>query len=241
MLELAQRIDETRLTFQPEEDPVAVIEALCRNALEVQFRAVCVRPQYVALAKSILNGSSVRVATVIAFPLDKAPLKTASFGDMSWQDKMAEIRKALLDGADELDIVMNVPWFKSHAVESSVEELIRFEILHLLEAAQNKAIKLIIETDLLTPEEIIKATQMACLAGVAYVKTSTGMLIGGHGATVENIRLIRSAINKPQVGIKASGGIRTAEQAMALLEAGADILGCSNGKALLDDFSMISK
>lgn len=241
--DLARRIDDTRLMFKPGENPEEIIRSLCENALLEDFRAVCVRPQHVKLAKSILKGSSVLVATVIGFPPYKASLadqmRQPTFGDIPWEAKTDEMAQAKVDGADEFDVVMNIPCFK--ALELNGGDLPEtFEAVQLVENAFGTPIKLIIETDLLSDEEVAKATEMAISTGIRFVKTSTGMLDGGQGATVHHVALIRKVIVETSAeikpGIKASGGIRTADHAYALLQAGADILGSSAGTDLLNDF-----
>jgi len=241
--DLAQRIDETRLTFTPGENPEAVIEGICKNAVIEGFRAVCVRPQYVRLAKSILKDYPIRIATVIAFPQNKASLedqrRNATFGDFSWEQKAEEMQQAKVDGADEFDIVMNTRFFKALGIDPENQPE-TYELVQLVENAFNTPIKLIIETDLMSDTEIVKATNMCIATGINYVKTSTGMLEGGHGATVHDVALIYREIQESPIskkpGIKASGGIRTAKQAFELLQAGADIIGSSAGTTLLNDF-----
>jgi deoxyribose-phosphate aldolase len=241
--DMAQRIDETKLTFAAGENPEAVIEGICENAVIEGFRAVCVRPQHVRLAKSILKGHPVLVATVIAFPQTKAALedqrRDSTFGDISWEQKAEEMQQSKVDGADEFDIVMNTHFFKALDIRPTNQPE-TYELIQLVENAFSTPIKLIIETDLMSDEEIIKATSMCIGAGIDYVKTSTGMLDGGQGATVHDVSLIYREIQESPIskkpGIKASGGIRTAKQAFELLQAGADIVGSSSGTLLLNDF-----
>lgn len=235
---LAKRIDETLLG----DTTADAIIALCKNALQYDFRAVCVRPEWVKLAKTTLKESTVMVATVIGFPQEKQPLEAEqnnpTFGNASIDDKVAEITQAKADGADELDIVMNLAEFKAGFRAGRIDPPSQYEAIQLVRAAGKTPVKLIIETDLLWDEEIAKATLMAVVSGVDCVKTSTGYLIGGQGATDSSIRLIYNTIQEAhsstKPSIKASGGIRDIEKALKLIHSGADIIGSSNGAALVE-------
>ncbi|MCA9789765.1 MAG: deoxyribose-phosphate aldolase, partial [Cyanobacteria bacterium HKST-UBA05] len=241
---LAACLDATKLTFSDDEDGYEVIKQLCADAVEYGYRAVCVPPDYVGLARSFLTEFNEGhpqpgplIATVIGFPFDKRTLENEqqqpSVGKVPVAEKIATIEQVLMvngqKGADELDVVMNVADFKAT------------QALDELDALKNAAgltpIKLIIEVDLLRNEEISWVTHLCCEAGIAFVKTSTGMVAGGQGATRQVVMQIRDAIDSyPRMvkpGIKASGGIKTAEQAQALLDAGASVLGTSSPKALL--------
>lgn len=184
------------------------IEKLCREALEAQVFSVCVNPYWVELAYKLLTGSSVKVVSVVGFPLG-ASLTSA---------KVYEAKTLASLGAHELDMVMNLGAFKSGDYQS-VEEDIRAVV-----KASSLPIKVIIETCLLTDEEKLLAVDLVLAAGAHFVKTSTGFSSGG--ATVEDIKLLRNHIG-PSFGIKASGGIRDKTQAEALLSAGATRLGSS--------------
>ncbi|OON68029.1 deoxyribose-phosphate aldolase [Hymenobacter sp. CRA2] len=211
---LAARIDHTLL--KPEATR-AQIEWLCAEAREAQFASVCVPPHYVSVAAAALQGSGVKVCTVIGFPLGYATSAA----------KLAEAEDALRNGAEELDMVMNNAAFKSGEY-TVVEQDIRQ--LSALCHASGAILKVIIETALLTPDEIRQACDLCAAAGADFVKTSTGF--ASRGASVEDIRLMRSHLPE-HIRIKASGGIRTHAQAVALVEAGADRLGASAGLALL--------
>ena len=193
------------------------VEALCAEAMAHQFAAVCVPPGFVKLAKQACSHSAVQVATVIGFP----------FGYSAVEAKLAETLLALVDGADELDVVINFT-----AIKNNDWELIANEINHLLPIihGKGKKIKTIIESGVLSAEEIIRCCQIYGAAGVDFVKTSTGY--AEKGATLEAVHLMRA--NLPaHVAIKASGGIRTPEFALQLLDAGASRLGTSSGIALV--------
>ncbi|PRY16239.1 deoxyribose-phosphate aldolase [Pontibacter ummariensis] len=207
--ELASYIDHTQLKPDATAEGIA---QLCDEARSYGFAAVCVPPCYVTLAKERLGvGTTVKVATVVGFPLGYQHSKV----------KFLETHQAIADGAVEIDVVMNVSAFKSGKlgeVERELGDLAKF--CHLKEAI----LKVIIETALLSEEEIVKACELCVAAGADYVKTSTGF--AAKGATVENIALMRRVLPN-HVKIKASGGIRTFADAEALIKAGADRLGCS--------------
>jgi deoxyribose-phosphate aldolase len=205
---LASYIDHTIL--KPDATEVQVLQ-LCDEARNYSFAAVCIPPCYVAASKERLAGTGVKVATVVGFPLGYNHPKV----------KFLETHQAIADGADEIDVVINISAFKSGKfsdVENELSELAKF--CHLKDAE----LKVIIETALLTEDEIIKACELCVNAGVDYVKTSTGF--AAKGATVEHIELMRRVL-PAHIKIKAAGGIRTFEDAQALIKAGADRLGCS--------------
>lgn len=237
---LARYIDHTKLTYQPGENQAAAIRALCDEARQNGFYAVCVRPNKIEQAKRHLNGSGVQVATVIGFPRDKVKLaderQKPTIGNVPLSRKKQEAIQAVQRGADELDLVMNVGKFLKEAHQSAQPKTLE-EFRAIKAIAGPRPVKVIIETDLLTPEHIQKATQVCVLAGVDMVKTSTGMVDGGVGATVENVALIRRTLEAAgmsgKIGIKASGGVRTPDKALALIEAGATRLGTSSGVALV--------
>ena len=242
-VELAQRIDDTRLVIQPEAQARATIEALCASSKRLQMKAVCVRPEWVSLAKTLLADTGVKVATVIGFPKQKSPLaeqrQKPTIGQVSLSTKQAEITQAVADGADELDVVMDVSAFK--AAYQSDKATTWDEPAHLKPASAGKPIKWIMEVDLLSPDEIKTATTRCAQLGVATVKTSTGFVEGGSGATPEVIRLMKQTLDDlaptlPAVPtIKASGGVRTLAQAFAVLDAGADIIGAGAGEGLVNE------
>ncbi len=207
MQKIASMIDHTLLSPEATEN---MIKDLCKEAKEYGFAAVCVNPFYVKLAKGILENSKVKVATVIGFPLG------ASIKEV----KAYETIKAIEDGANEIDMVINIG-----ALKNKDYDRVRDDIRAVVYAAKNKAIvKVIIETCLLTQEEKKIACEMAMEAGVDFVKTSTGFSTGG--ATTEDVKLMKTIVrNKLQ--IKASGGIRDYETAMAMIDAGASRIGAS--------------
>lgn len=197
---------------------VADVEKLCGEAVEYGFAAVCVPPLFVKSAKAFLGSSNVKVATVIGFP----------FGYSAVESKIAEVVLAIIDGADELDVVINYT-----AIKNNDWELVANEINHIMVPVRNKGkvIKVIIESGVLTDEEIIRCCDIYGIAGVDFVKTSTGY--AEKGASVEHVKLIRKHL-ADAIRIKASGGIRTAEFASELIEAGADRIGCSSGVAIMN-------
>lgn len=196
---------------------IADIEKLCAEAKQYGFAAVCVPPNFVKLAKSLVEGSTVKVATVIGFP----------FGYSAVEAKIAEILLAIVDGADELDVVINIS-----AIKNSDWQYLANEINHIMPIirSKNKVIKVIIESGVLTNEEIIKCCDIYGLAGIDYLKTSTGY--AEKGASVGAVKLFRKHL-PDHVQIKASGGIRDYAFAKELVDAGATRLGCSAGVAIV--------
>ena len=214
MKPLNKYIDHTNLKpFATKAD----IEKLCAEAREYNFASVCVNPCDVALAKSLLEGSDVMTCTVIGFPLGRNTTET----------KVAEAMCAYVQGCDEFDMVINVGMLKD-----GCDDYIREEISSVIMAANGRTVKVIIETGLLTDEEKARATRLSCEAGAHFVKTCTGFSAGG--ATVEDIKLMKANLSEG-VKIKASGGIKTYEDALALIEAGADRIGTSAGVAIIKD------
>ncbi|MBW0178576.1 deoxyribose-phosphate aldolase [Sediminibacterium sp.] len=196
---------------------IADIERLCDEAKQYSFAAVCVPPNFVKKAKSLLEGTDVKVATVIGFP----------FGYSAVESKIAEIVLAMVDGADELDVVINIS-----AIKNGDWVYLANEINHIMPIvkSKNKVIKIIIESGVLTDDEIIKCCELYGVAGIDYLKTSTGY--AEKGATIEAVKLFRLHL-PAQVHIKASGGIRDHIFAQQLVEAGATRLGCSAGVAIV--------
>lgn len=197
---------------------LADIEKLCNEAKQYQFAAVCVPPNFVKKAKSFLEGTSVKVATVIGFP----------FGYSAVESKIAEIVLAMVDGADELDVVINIS-----AIKNGDWVYLANEINHIMPVvkSKNKIIKIIIESGVLTNDEIIKCCDLYGVAGIDYLKTSTGY--AEKGATIEAVQLFRLHLPK-HVQIKASGGIRDYAFAKQLIDAGATRLGCSASVAIVE-------
>ncbi|HTW91906.1 MAG TPA: deoxyribose-phosphate aldolase [bacterium] len=211
---IARLIDHTLL--KPEVVP-AQVEQLCAEAAEYGFAAVCVNSCYVPLCRRRLEGTNVRVCTVVAFPL----------GAMLREAKAAEAAAAVNLGADELDMVMNIGWLKAGA-----DEMVVSDIHRVLDAAQNRPVKVIIETGLLTEEEKARATRLVVESGASFVKTSTGFSTGG--ATVEDVLLLaRTAAGR--IGVKAAGGIRDYATALKMIEAGATRIGTSSGVAIVNE------
>lgn len=204
-------IDHTLL--KPDATPEQ-IRRLCTEADENGFASVCVNPAYVPLAAELLKDSAVNVCTVIGFPL----------GMNATAIKAAEALKAVQDGADELDMVIQVGQLKSGNL-AYVEDDIRA----VVEAGSGRLVKVIIETALLTDEEKVTACQLAQRAGADFVKTCTGF--SGGAASVHDIALMRKTVG-PDMGVKASGGVRDYASAVALIEAGATRIGTSSGVAI---------
>ncbi|MES1046416.1 deoxyribose-phosphate aldolase [Heyndrickxia oleronia] len=206
---IAKMIDHTLL--KPEATK-SQIQSLCEEAREYSFASVCVNPTWVKYAADLLQGSDVKVCTVIGFPLGATTPETKAF----------ETKNAIENGAEEVDMVINIG-----ALKSGDLELVEQDILAVTNAAKGKAItKVIIETCLLTDQEKIRACELAVKAGTDYVKTSTGFSTGG--ATVEDIALMRKTVG-PNIGVKASGGVRSPEDAQQMIEAGATRIGASSG------------
>ena len=197
----------------------ADVKALCEEANENSMAAVCVPPMFVKQAKSLLQNSNVKVATVIGFP----------FGYSAVEAKLAEVLLAIVDGADELDMVINISALKNNDWQYLAGEI--NAILPIIRT-KKKVIKVIIETGLLSDEEIIKCCDLYGLAGVDFLKTSTGY--AESGATVHAVKLMRKHL-ADTVKIKASGGIRTFKFAKELIEAGADRIGCSSSLKIIEE------
>ena len=215
-MKIASFIDHTVLKA---ETTLADVKRICEEAIEHQFAAVCVPPYYVAPARQALQDSSVRLATVIGFPM----------GYSATVAKVEEIKRAIDEGADEFDVVINVA-----AVKNGNWAFVRNDLDRMVTACHLRAkhIKVIIETGLLEEEEIRQLCTICNDLEPDYVKTSTGF--NGPGANPEVIRLLRSLL-KPEIKLKASGGIRTAEDARALIEAGANRLGASKGISIVSE------
>lgn len=194
------------------------LEKLYNEAIENNFLGICVNPVNVADAKSYLKNSPVKIVTVVGFPLG------ASRSDV----KAFEAQKAIEDGADEVDMVLNVSKMKDKNYE-----FIKKDIETVKHACSNKALKVILETDLLTTEEIAKACELCVEAKADFVKTSTGFVKNGVGAKAKDVALMAKIVKPYGLGVKASAGIRDKEKALAMIEAGADRLGTSSGVAII--------
>ncbi len=212
--QLAQLIDHTNLKPEATEDD---IRRLCVEAKQYQFAAVCVNPIYVPLATTLLVDSPVRVASVVGFPL----------GANETDTKVYETKQAIIAGADEIDMVLPVGVLKA-----GKHDVVLKDIGAVVQAAQGAVVKVIIEACLLTDEEKIRACQIAQEAGAHFVKTSTGF--STHGARVEDVRLMRQTVGDA-LGVKAAGGIRTYEQAVAMVQAGATRLGTSGSVKIMEE------
>lgn len=216
--EVAKMIDHTVLKPVAQQEDVI---KLCQEAREYNFASVCINPCYVPLAVEQLKGSSVKVCTVIGFPL----------GSTTTEVKAFETADAVKNGATEVDMVINIG-----ALKQGQQDVVLKDIQAVVETAKEvnpEAItKVIIETCYLTLEEKVLACQLAKQAGAHFVKTSTGF--GTGGATVEDITLMRETVG-PEMGVKASGGIRNAQDAMAMITAGANRIGASAGIAIINE------
>ena len=210
--ELASYIDHTLLAPQA---GVNEIIQLCQEAKRYNFASVCVNPVYVSTVSTELRDSNIKTCTVVGFPL----------GAVTTKDKINESLNAIANGADEIDMVINVGQLKSGQYE-----VVEADIRAVVEASQDKLVKVIIETCLLTNDEKVKACQLAVSAGADFVKTSTGF--SAAGATVEDIVLMRETVG-PNIGVKAAGGARSYEDAEAFIEAGATRIGTSSGVAIV--------
>lgn len=211
-VQLAKMIDHTLLKADALEEQV---KELCREAKEYNFASVCVNPSYVSFCAEELKNSDVKVCTVIGFPLGATTTEVKSF----------EAKDAIEKGAQEVDMVINIGKLKDKDyiyVKNDIEEVVK--------AAKGKALtKVIIETCLLTREEKIKACELAKEAGADFVKTSTGFSTGG--ATLEDIKLMRETVG-PELGVKASGGVRSYKDAITMIEGGATRIGASASIAI---------
>lgn len=198
---------------------LADVESLCKEAVENNMAAVCVPPLFVKQAKLLVQNSNVKVATVIGFP----------FGYSAIEAKLAEILLAIVDGADELDMVINISALKNNDWQYLAGEL--NAVLPIIRS-KKKVLKVIIESGLLTDDEIIKCCDLYGIAGVDFMKTSTGY--AETGATVHAVKLMRKHL-ADAIKIKASGGIRTFTFVKELIDAGADRIGCSSSIKILQE------
>lgn len=202
-------------TLLKPEATAALIDQLCAEAKEHDFASVCVNPYWVKRSADLLAGTDVKVCTVIGFPL----------GASTPEVKAAETRDAIANGAAEVDMVLNVGALKSGDLEA-----VKRDVAAVKQAAGSVLLKVILETGLLTDEEKVTACKLCVEAGADYVKTSTGF--GPGGATVEDIALMRKAVG-PDIGVKASGGVRDGEAAAAMIAAGATRIGTSSGVSIV--------
>ena len=195
------------------------LNKLFNEAKKYNFRGVCINPAYVKTAKDALKDTGVKVVTVIGFPLGANKTEVKAFE--------ASVAKA--DGADEVDMVINVTAIKDNNWEYVLEDIKAVKI-----AAGEIPLKVILETDLLTKEEIKKACEIAAEAKADFVKTSTGFVKNGVGAKEEDVKLMFETVNPLGLKVKASGGIRDKETALKMIEAGAYSLGTSSGVKIME-------
>lgn len=189
------------------------------EAKQYNFLGVCVNPCYVPLAKENLKDSDVKIVTVIGFPLGANTTKT----------KVFETVNAINDGADEIDMVINVTKLKDRENDYIVDE-----IKQIKHACQGHNLKVIIETDLLTKEEVKLASELCVKGGADFVKTSTGFVKGGVGAKVEDVEIMYNTVSFAGLQVKASGGVRDKDAAIAMIKAGASRLGTSSGVKIVE-------
>ena len=215
-MEINKYFDHTLLKPDAREEDVIRI---CKEAIRYKFKSVCVNSSFAKLVKKELEGSGVDLTIVVGFPL----------GAMSTEAKEFETRYAVENGADEIDMVINISALKDENYEYLEEEIRR-----LKEICGSKVLKVIIETCLLTDDEKVKACQIAKKAGADFVKTSTGFSTGG--AKVEDIRLMRKTVGN-DLGVKASGGIRTLDDVEKFIEAGASRIGASASVQIMEELN----
>ncbi|WP_312249695.1 deoxyribose-phosphate aldolase [Streptococcus parasuis] len=212
-MKLNKYIDHTILKPETTQEQV---EKILSEAKEYDFASVCVNPTWVSLAAESLKDSDVKVCTVIGFPLGANTSAVKAF----------ETEDAIANGADEIDMVINVG-----ALKAGNDALVLDDIKAVVDASGDKLVKVIIEACLLTDDEKVRACQLSKEAGADYVKTSTGFSTGG--ATVADVALMRKTVG-PDMGVKASGGARSYEDAIAFIEAGASRIGASSGVAIMN-------
>ena len=208
-MKLNKYIDHTLLKADATQDK---IETLCKEAKEYDFASVCVNTYWVPFCAKQLEGSDVKVCTVVGFPL----------GAMSSNAKAFETKDAIEHGASEIDMVLNIGEMKAG----------HYDVKAVVEAAKGHCVKVILETCLLTKEEIVKACELCIEAGATFVKTSTGF--STRGATVEDVKLMKETV-KDKCLVKAAGGVRCRADLDNMIEAGADRIGTSAGVALMQD------
>ena len=196
--------------------PLETVKRICDEAMEYGFASVCINPCHVAYCADYLKDSDVNVCTVIGFPLGANTSAVKAF----------ETKDAIANGADEIDMVMNIG-----ALKDKNYDLVRDDVKAVVEAANGTLVKVILETCLLTEDEIKKACELCVEAKADYVKTSTGF--STRGATIEDVRIMKEAVHG-KAKVKAAGGVRTHEDMVKIVEAGADRIGTSAGCSLVD-------
>ena len=195
--------------------PLETIKRICDEAMEYGFASVCINPCHVAYCADYLKDSDVNVCTVIGFPLGANTSAVKAF----------ETKDAIANGADEIDMVMNIG-----ALKDKNYDLVRDDVIAVVEAANGTLVKVILETCLLTEDEIKKACELCVEAKADYVKTSTGF--STRGATIEDVRIMKEAVHG-KAKVKAAGGVRTPEDMVKIVAAGADRIGTSAGCSLV--------
>ena len=215
-MNLNKYIDHTLLKASATENEIS---KLCDEAIHHTFYAVCINGAYISFVKERLQGTDVKIVSVIGFPL----------GAMDTESKKEEAKNCIQNGADEIDMVLNIGQLKSGR-----SELISKEITEVKKIVGSKILKVILETCFLTKEEIIEASQIAINSGANFIKTSTGF--GSGGATIEDVKLMKEIAND-RVQVKASGGIRDRKAAIQFINAGATRLGTSSGVAIVTNQS----
>ncbi len=221
MLQINKYIDHTLLKPDATEKQ---IEQLCADAAKYDFMSVCVNPAWVRKVSGLLEGTDVKVCTVIGFPLGATTTETKAF----------EAKEAVANGAEEVDMVINIG-----ALKDKNYDLVAEDIKGVYDAVKGRAVlKVIIETCLLTDEEKVKVCEIAKQIGVDFVKTSTGFSTGG--AKVEDVALMRKTVGE-KIGVKASGGVRSLDDALKMIEAGATRLGSSSGVKIMEEFTANQK
>ena len=213
MKELSKYIDHTQLKANATEFDIS---KLCVEAIQNNFYAVCVNSRFVYLCKQELEGSDVKIAAVVGFPL----------GAMATEIKAAEAEYAARNGADEIDMVIPVGLLKQGSVDAVYEDI---KAVVLAAAKHGAIVKVILETCELTDDEIVMGCKLSAEAGAKFVKTSTGF--GSAGATIHHVKLMKESIPEGMM-VKAAGGIRDRQTALAMIEAGADRIGASAGIAI---------
>lgn len=210
-MELNKFIEHTLLK---QDATIEEVKKLLDEAIEYNFLGVCVNPVNVKFAKEYLKNTDIKVVTVIGFPL----------GQNTTEVKILETVDAVKNGADEIDMVLNCGKLKDKDFEYIIDEISKIKT-----ACQGKNLKVILETDLLTSDEIKSSCQLCAKAGADFVKTSTGFVKNGVGAKVEDVKLMYETVSQMGLGVKASGGIRDKETALKMIEAGATRIGTSSG------------
>ena len=210
-MELNKYIEHTLLKQDAVKDELV---KLLDEAKEYKFLGVCVNPVNVAFSKQYLQDTDIKIVTVIGFPL----------GQSTCESKVLETIDAVKNGADEIDMVLNSGKLKDKEYEFIVDEITKIK-----KACQGRTLKVILETDLLSQEEIKIASELCVKGGADFVKTSTGFVKNGVGAKVEDVKLMYETVKNAGLGVKASGGVRDKETALAMIQAGATRIGTSSG------------